>query len=269
MYPRHWADYFPRRGTGPVNVFQTTPSGHIQRRGANHQFDEQIREVCARCNNGWMMELDEAAKPVVIALGQGTANTIGAAETATFRSWATKIALVRTLQDRAHAQQAQDDRFHEFYRDRRAFGPLLVQAALCEMPHGDNNTSWVMPGATSAISNTVTVTIGKLLFQVGIFAPGDDTYGPLTRLQLAAVRRMTKGKVRLVRDGRPFEFGDEVSETEMMLAREPAALIGAGPAAENNINRIPIKQSRGGSFGNPYGVPNINDVAWTQYGDGS
>ncbi|WP_148286196.1 hypothetical protein [Curtobacterium sp. B8] len=269
VYPRHWANFFPRSGTGPVNVFQTTPKGHVQRRGANHQFDEQVRDVCAVCNNGWMAELDEAAKTVVVSLGQATTAMMDASATSTFRSWATKIALVRTLQDKAHAQQAHEDRFHDFYRDRKPFGPLVVQAARCEMPHGDNNTSWVMPGANSATSNTVTVTLGRLLFQVGIFAPGDETYGPLTRLQLAAVRNMTKGKVRLVRDQRRFELGEEVTETEMMLVREPAALIGAGPAAENNISRIPIKRSRGGSFGNPYGVPNINDVAWQRYGDES
>lgn len=213
-----------------------------------------------------MAELDEAAKTTVVSLGQMTAPGIDASDTATFRSWATKIALVRTLQDKAYAQQAHEDRFHDFYRRRQPFGPLVVQAARCEMPHGDNNTSWVMPGASSATSNTVTVTLGRLLFQVGIFAPEDEFYGPLTRMQLAAVRNLTKGKIRLVRDNRSFELGDEVNETEMMLVREPAALIGAGPAAENNINRIPIKQSKGGSFGNPYGVPNINQFAWQRYG---
>lgn len=190
---------------------------------------------------------------------------MGADETALFRSWATKVALVRTLQDRSQAQQARPERFREFFEGREPFGELTVQAAACDRRHMDNNTSWVIPGETSAISNVVAFALGRLFVQVGIFAPKDEEYGPLTRVQLAAVRHLTKGKVQLVREGRPWAANGVVTDTELVMAREPAALIGATDAMENSMVRIPIKETPGGSFGNPYGVPNINDVSWKTF----
>lgn len=130
----------------------------------------------------------------------------------------------------------------------------------------DNNQSWVIPHETSAISNVVTFSIGRLFVQVGIVGMEDSEYVQLTRIQMLAVRHMTKGKVVIVREGKQWTANGTVSDTELMLAREPAALIGAAPAMENGMKRVPIKQSPGGSFGNPYGVPNINDVEWKTYG---
>lgn len=264
VYPRHWKQFFPDV-QGPDRAWQFGRDGFVEHRGANDQFDNQVRDICATCNNGWMMHLDEEVKPFVVPLAQGDRSLMTAEESTAFRSWATKLALVRTLQDRAQAQQARAARFHNFYEDRQPFGALVVQAATCDRRHMDNNTSWVIPSESSAISNVVTFSIGHLFVQVGIFEPADKEYGPLTRAQLAAVRHLTKGKVQLVRDHRPWQANGVVTDTELMMAREPAALIGAGEAMENSMRRVPIKQTPGGSFGNPYGVPNINDLEWRTY----
>lgn len=72
--------------------------------------------------------------------------------------------------------------------------------------------------------------------------------------------------MQLVRAGHDWRSNGVVSETEVMMAREPAALIGAAPAIENSMRRIPLKQTTGGSFGNPRGLPNINTIRWRTYG---
>jgi hypothetical protein len=250
---------------GPDRAWQLGHNGYIERRGANDQFDNQVRDICASCNNGWMMNLDEEVRPFVIPLALGERDHMTAVEATAFRSWATKLALVRTLQDRNQAQQARSDRFHDFYEKRKAFGALAVQAATCDRRHMDNNQSWVIPHEASAVSNVVTFSIGCLFVQAGIVDVDDTEYVQLTRAQMLAVRHMTKGKVVIVREAKQWTANGTVSDTELMLAREPAALIGAAPAMENGMKRTPIKQSPGGSFGNPYGVPNINDVEWKTY----
>jgi hypothetical protein len=264
VYPRSWKQYFPLV-EGPDRAMQLGHSGYVERRGANDQFDNQVRDICASCNNGWMMHLDEEVRPFVIPLALGERDYMTAEEATAFRSWATKLALVRTLQDRNQAQQARPERFHDFHENRQAFGVLAIQAASCDRRHMDNNQSWVIPEDTSAVSNVVTFSIGHLFVQVGIFGAEDTEYVQLTRVQMLAVRHMTQGKVVIVREGKPWTANGTVSDTELMLAREPAALIGAAPAMENSMKRTPIKQSPGGSFGNPYGVPNINDVEWKTY----
>jgi len=165
VYPHHWRKFFPDVG-GPDNVWQSGPRGFVERRGANHQFDNQVRDICAACNSGWMRQLDERVRPFVIPMAHGVLTSLDRSQTNAFRTWATKTALVRTLQDRSQQQQAHDDRFREFFANRRPFGELVVQAAACDYCHVDNNTSWVVPGEPSATSNTVTFAIGRLFAQV-------------------------------------------------------------------------------------------------------
>jgi hypothetical protein len=212
-----------------------------------------------------MMRLDEQANEFVVPLARGERRHMDPDEATVFTSWATKTALMRTLQDAKQSQQARPERFHSFYANRSAFGELVVQAAWCDRRHMDNNQSWVNPTEESAISNVVAIAMGCLFVQVGIFPPEDRDHELLTRAQLAAVRHLTHGKVQIVRAGRRWEAAERVTDTEMAMAREPAALIGAAPAIENALTRVPIKQLPGGSFGNPYRVPDVNDIPWQTY----
>jgi hypothetical protein len=53
-----------------------------------------VRCACASCNNGWMQELDERAKPLLTPLALGESGTVSAAGLQLLATWATKIALV-------------------------------------------------------------------------------------------------------------------------------------------------------------------------------
>lgn len=59
------------------------------------------REVCARCNGGWMSRLEQDAKPILLRLmqaaGDGSRVLLGPAEAATVGAWAVKTAWVREL----------------------------------------------------------------------------------------------------------------------------------------------------------------------------
>ena len=265
VYPRHWQQYFPA-AKGPDRVWQSGISGYVEHRGANHQFDNQVRDVCGTCNSGWMESLDMEAKEIVVAIGQGRQVSLTAEEATLFRSWATKIALVRTLQDRNQSAQASLERFHKFYDDRLPFSPLAVQAGYCQLgSSSDGNDSWTMPGDSASIANVVSGGVGHLFFQVAVYDPDDDVHAPLIRRELAAVRTLTRGKVQLVREGLAWEPPAQLSFTEVTMARAPHALIGAAPAIENGLRRIPHSKMPGSSFGNPYQTPNINHMPWERF----
>lgn len=264
VYPKHWKQYFPAV-EGPDRVWQSGINGYVEHRGANHQFDNQVREVCGPCNRGWMQDLDMEVKDLVLAIGQGDSTSIPADRAASFRSWATKIALVRSLQDRNQSLQALPERFHKFYDDRQAFSAVSVQAGYAELGAGDGNHGWTMPGDSASIANVVSGQVGHLFFQAALYDPADTEYATLVRQELAAVRILTEGRVQLVRDGQHWAPHGRVSATEVQMARQPHALIGVAPAIKNGLRRVPRNQTPGSAFGNPYRVPNINDMPWEKF----
>ncbi|OUD86847.1 hypothetical protein BC477_02550 [Clavibacter michiganensis subsp. michiganensis] len=264
VYPKHWKQYFPAvEGSG--RVWQSGMNGYVERRGANHQFDNQVREVCGPCNGGWMQDLDMEAKPLVIAIGQGRQTSMTGEEATLFRSWATKIALVRSLQDRNQGMQALPERFHKFYDDRLPFSDLAVQAGYGEVGATDGNAGLTLPGETASVANVVSGGVGRLFFQAAIYDPADTEHVPLVRRELSEVRYLTGGRMQLVKAGMPWGPSGEVSATEVQMARQPHALIGVAPAIENGLRRVPRNETPGSSFGNPYNVPNINDLAWQRF----
>lgn len=53
-----------------------------------------VRCACASCNNGWMQELDERAKPLLTPLALGEVGTVSDAGVKVLATWATKIAFI-------------------------------------------------------------------------------------------------------------------------------------------------------------------------------
>ena len=69
---------------------------------ATRQYTERasnrrVRLVCARCNNGWMSDIERAAKPVLEALFQGQRVLLRRSEQTLIATWFTKTALVEHL----------------------------------------------------------------------------------------------------------------------------------------------------------------------------
>ena len=87
--PRWLTEHVPprllvrRTGTDhPENVWRE--------RGVSHR----VRAVCARCNNGWMSELEREARPHLVGLLKGTPCVLGAEAQTTVATWAFKTSCV-------------------------------------------------------------------------------------------------------------------------------------------------------------------------------
>jgi hypothetical protein len=51
-------------------------------------FTQQVRAVCAPCNNGWMSELEAAAKPILLPLIEGRGGVLDCSEQRIVATWA-------------------------------------------------------------------------------------------------------------------------------------------------------------------------------------
>ncbi len=58
------------------------------------RFDLTIKDVCSRCNNGWMNQLEEATEPVVVEMVRGRRVKVSAENTRLLERWITKTAIV-------------------------------------------------------------------------------------------------------------------------------------------------------------------------------
>lgn len=257
VYPQHWKLLFPA-ATGNDVVHRLGRNGYETQPGAPNRFENTVREFCAQCNGGWMRQIDEAAKPFLIPLAHGERSSLSEEESNALQIWATKTALVRSLQDRSAALQSSAARFHDFYRDRTPFGPLVVQAAACELSHLDGNSSLTLPGSTEAVCGVFTFAIEQLFVQVAIFDPEDTEYGPESRRMLAAARDYSEGRIKLVRADSPFEFGEKLTQTHVARARDLHALAGNAPAFQNGTTVVDPRRQPGGAFGNTGRVPRWN-----------
>jgi hypothetical protein len=62
----------------------------------------KVREVCAKCNSGWMSELEVAARPVLHRLWLGLLTKLTTSEIATIAAWSLKTSW---MHERAHHQK--------------------------------------------------------------------------------------------------------------------------------------------------------------------
>lgn len=257
VYPKHWKLLFPME-TGNDVVHRLGRNGYETQPGAPNRFENTVREFCADCNGGWMRLIDEAAKSFLIPLARGERTSLTADEANALRVWATKTALVRSLQDKSVGMQASSARFHEFYRDKAPFGRLVVQAAACEVSHLDGNSSLTPPGADEAVCGVFTFAIEQLFVQVAIFDPEDAENGTEARRLLAKAREYSEGRIRILKPDEPWEMGDKLTETHVARARDVHGLAGNGPAFQNGIVVEDPRQQPGGAFGNIGRVPRFH-----------
>jgi len=70
------------RGTQPLRSWRVVGAGLT------------VRFVCAPCNNGWMSELENRVKPIVLRLLDNTGTNLTVEEQTTLAAWAVKNAMV-------------------------------------------------------------------------------------------------------------------------------------------------------------------------------
>jgi hypothetical protein len=68
-----------------------------------HAYSETFKVVCERCNNGWMGQIEEAAKPILIPLIQAQQTSLFRNNRKALAEW---IALKAIVIDSAHAEDA-------------------------------------------------------------------------------------------------------------------------------------------------------------------
>jgi hypothetical protein len=232
VLPEHWEREFPPERHKAFR--QSGIFGVKDRARSTTRYDERVKDFCHDCNHGWMNDLDMSIKPMMLELAWGRTTTIPATEGELFRTWATKIALVRTRLDAGGYQAADPLRFKEFFERRRPFGQDSVQVGASEgVVTAGSSTSTMrifmsggVPISGHATSNVVTYTIGKVFFLVGIF-------GPETRqdvmASLAAVRKYLPQKGSVLRPSSGVTFGEPITGAELQVACEPKYLRGLKP----------------------------------------
>lgn len=204
-------------------------------------FTATVRAVCGSCNNGWLSQLETAAKDVAVPLIRGRATSLALGDHAILSAWALKTALVGTLvfsdQQRANGYGLPDAEYRLLYRWRDRVSPP-PECYFWIGRYGDTTRPWSlwatpiaidMPGADPDIPSgyVITLIIGKLLIHgvrlhlasrslqvqsaVGLTPiwPASDTIEWLdtTPLNDDAVDRMHRGGGIAVRTWKPGSDG--------------------------------------------------------------
>lgn len=96
VWPRWVAPYLEHEG-GPGTNTRTIirPSGTESTSYKSRPANLTVKSVCPECNGGWMSQLEERAKPVLLPMIEGRAPVrLGSRDAETVATWAVKTALV-------------------------------------------------------------------------------------------------------------------------------------------------------------------------------
>jgi hypothetical protein len=152
----------------------------VERRGLDDEpatwqqvsLEVTVRRVCAVCNNGWLSELEQAAKPLLEPLILGGTQNLTPAELDTVALWCVKTALLFQF-THPERRDAPDDHYPWLYEHRTPPPNTFVWIAGYA---GTKWSSWYMhqilglrePGGHDRGDRgyCATVTAGALVFQV-------------------------------------------------------------------------------------------------------
>jgi hypothetical protein len=96
-----WADwlrnYIPREASGHATSFEKIHLRHSERQYQRRMGDphsRRIKCVCRECNNGWMSQLQEKAKPYLVPMLTGNAVTLQRNGLTPLAAWVTMMVMV-------------------------------------------------------------------------------------------------------------------------------------------------------------------------------
>lgn len=137
-----------------IEEVETSPTGQETRR-LNHRsgdlHSKRIRRVCKTCNNGWMSQLQEAAKPLLTPMLDGDTITLNRQKQKIIAAWATMIAMTGEFAADRFVAVPQSDR-DALRRTQRT--PLNWRIWLGRFHELPENTRWVHRVATLAEKGT-------------------------------------------------------------------------------------------------------------------
>ena len=93
VFPQ-WTQPFLGDGVGRHTHIEITPDGSIEERShRGRAATVTIRSICADCNNGWMSQLEEQAKPFLLSMLRGSTQTYHDQGRTLIATWLVKTAL--------------------------------------------------------------------------------------------------------------------------------------------------------------------------------
>lgn len=145
-------------------------SGKLARPG--DLADQTLRVVCAKCNNGWMSRLQQAAKPHLIPYIEGDWRPFSTATREVISSWATMFAMVVKFADEPRAVVPPIER-QIFMRDQRPTigAKILVGPLAGDLPYWFHQRTWRVTLNPDEVffrpnARLTTIVMGHLLLQV-------------------------------------------------------------------------------------------------------
>ena len=145
-------DWLTAIGLDPEpSIHQSGPLNRLPHQWSAKPFTTTVRMVCAKCNNGWLSELEGAAKPIIAPLIRGEARCLPYEDQALIAAWTCKTALVSLLMSsdeaRAGGYGVPPPEYTALYAQRDRMEPLPFSQYWIGSHTGDRRTSsiWVTP----------------------------------------------------------------------------------------------------------------------------
>jgi hypothetical protein len=117
-YPLQRAIEYPTHITDSIKVI------------SGHPFSRRVRMVCSNCNNGWMSQIQEDVKPVIVDLFQGKRFEIFRRPRRLISSWAAMSTIAADATSERFAVVSEEER-KEFFRNRLPPEHWRIWIGLC------------------------------------------------------------------------------------------------------------------------------------------
>lgn len=138
----------------PKHVITREPITKDEKRTGNTR-SRYAKVVCKSCNNGWMSQLEAAAKPIVLGLMNRSFRALGPKEQCAIATWATKVCMIAEWikSDKIHVTQEERDTLKNTRNPPKGWGLWIANYAggswahLTVFQHRGNLFSPVVPQA--------------------------------------------------------------------------------------------------------------------------
>lgn len=175
-------DWLSEIGLDPrPSIHHAGPINRLPRQWSARPFATTVKMVCAACNNGWLSQLEGAAKPVIAPLIRGEGRRLPYDDQALIAAWTCKTGLVSLLissdEARASGYGVPPTEYTSLYGQRDRMEPLPLSQYWIGACTGDRRMSsiWVTPFVIEVVGGlsppdipsgyATILTLGKLMVQ--------------------------------------------------------------------------------------------------------
>jgi len=145
-------DWLTEIGLDPEpSIHHAGPLNRLPRQWSAKSFKTTVKMVCATCNNGWLSQLEGAAKPVIAPLIRGEPRRLPVEDQALIATWTCKTSLMSLLvssdQARLSGYGVPLGEYAALYAQRDRVEPLPFSQYWIGSYTGNSRTSsiWITP----------------------------------------------------------------------------------------------------------------------------